>query len=238
MTPTWRTALTTAHHTITNIQHNYPTAHRNITDMLPGLTGSSLGATTTGTSRTSIVETLALKPSPEHQALHQLEQLPTTITNQARQLHNPGTTPTTPHACLTLTQHILHHLTTQPTKPHTRHLDQLLQHIWQLDNLATHWALGAHTQAKLRAEAGGPAVGNDEIWCLNCRQQGGYKSPRHSSGIRFCKFCYEFSRTYDGLLPDRQLIDIHVRRRLNLGDIQNTLIRLGSKRQAKPTDKT
>ena len=217
----------TLNHTSRHWQH----AIHQIVDMLPGLTGNPInapGSNSGGTS--SIVERLALAISPERTQHQELVELPAIIHDHTRRLTRLDTAPqTTNHGRIKLAELHLTWLATHGRKPHPKQLEHLTNQIWRLDQLVTLWAVGEDRQRDLRKEAGGPATSNDEIWCTNCRQHG-HNTPRHQSGVLFCKWCHEFKTEWH-ILPDGPLLDAHHRRRITSTDIDRALKRQGSRRR-------
>lgn len=230
---TWHNTLTETHHLLTTIITHHHRALTNALDMLPGLQATNLQPRTINIAH-SPVEQHALNPTPQRHIYNQLHQLPihaAIAANQTARIHTP--IPHQPTPALHHTQTTITHILKQPKPPPQRPLTTLLRTIWTLDELVHKWANTPKRQAELR----GNNLTNDDIWCLNCRQQAGHKNPRSGTGETNCHFCADFRRTYD-LLPDRELLDAHSRRRLNEQDIQRCLDRAGSKKKAKLTTRT
>jgi len=227
---TWRTHCHNLADTLSHTANHWQRAINQITDMLPGLTGNPTTGTGTTNTTSSIVERLALKPSPERTQHQELVDLPASIHDTIRRLTKLNTAPqTTGHGRILVAQLHLTWLANRGRRPHPKQLQHVTNQIWRLDQLVTLWAVGEDRQRDLRKEAGGPATTNEEIWCWNCRQHG-HTNPRHASGIKHCKWCHEF-KTEWSILPDAQLLDTHHRRRVTSADIQRALIRAGSKRK-------
>jgi len=227
---TWQTHCHNLADTLGHTANHWHHAINQITDMLPGLTGNPISGTSSSGTTGSIVERLALQPSTQRAQHQELVDLPATIHDTTRRITKLNTAPqTTNHGRILVAQLHLTWLANRGRRPHPKQLQHLTNQIWRLDQLVTLWAVGPDRQRDLRKEAGGPATSNQEIWCTNCRQHG-HNTPRHQSGVLFCKWCHEF-KTEWGILPDNQLLDAHHRRRISTADIQRALDRAGSKRK-------
>lgn len=208
----------------------WPRAIDTITEMMPGLAGAPSGVGGGSGGNGSIVERLALSPSAERQQHDEMTRLPAEILGLSLQAAGVSVKePTTNWGRIQQSQLLVLAATRRRTRPAPRLVKSLTHRVWRLEQLVNLWAVGDDQQRSLRKEAGGPATSNDEIWCLNCRQHG-HTTPRHASGSKFCKWCQDFKREW-GILPDKQLLDSHHRRRINSGDIQRALQRAGSRRK-------
>lgn len=83
----------------------------------------------------------------------------------------------------------------------------------ELGVLLSAWSPNAEKQASLR----GVPMSNENIWCPNHARHG--MSETRAPGRKHCDFCDSTSRENDGLMPNRWLLDVKARRRVNSADI-------------------
>jgi hypothetical protein len=97
----------------------------------------------------------------------------------------------------------------------------------ELTGLLAAWAPDEAAQAKAR----GVAMSNEDIWCPNHARHGMRETrlPEH----KLCDFCDEFKREHSGLLPNRWLLDVRSRRRINSADVAKALADIQTEKDAR-----
>ena len=104
-----------------------------------------------------------------------------------------------------------------------RLIRRLLDDTGQVARILNGWAPDEDRQRAIR----GSKATNDTIWCPNHRQHG-IDTPK-TPGRSLCDFCDQFRRDHkdpnsgQGLLPNRWLLDVHARRRVNSADLAHAV---------------
>lgn len=99
----------------------------------------------------------------------------------------------------------------------------------ELTGILLAWVPNERRQAELRGEQ----VSNEDIWCPNHAKHG--MSETRAPDRRLCDFCDEFKREHNGKLPNRWLLDVRSRRKLNSADIARALTDIDAAAKAKRT---
>jgi hypothetical protein len=82
----------------------------------------------------------------------------------------------------------------------------------ELTGILSQWLPDEDRQKALR----GVPITDDAIWCPNHQANG--ISETRAPGHKLCEYCDEFKRKYKGKLPNRWLLDVRQRRRINSTD--------------------